>query len=111
MANVLPFDIFRVRSLHTTMNAMVLILLKKNHSTVKSNEHTLFMRNTCKEKKFELALFRSILVTVPVDMHFISRSFPISLWSILVVETLVAYLTFRFKMDKNSDLCVIGILY
>ena len=61
----------------------------------------MFMKNTCKEKKIEITLFRSILVTVPVDMHFITRSFPIFLWSILVMETLVAYLAFRFKMDKN----------
>ena len=101
MVNVLPFDIFRVRSLHTTMNAMVLVLSKKKHSIDKSNEHTMLMRNICKEKNFELDLFRSILVTVPVNTHFISRWFPIFLWSILVMETLAVYLAFRFEMDKN----------
>ena len=101
MVNVLPFGIFRVRSLHTTMNATILTLLKEKHSTDKSNEHTMFMRNTCKKKNYELALFRSILVPAPVDMYFISKSFPIFLWSILVMETLAVCLTFRFKIDKN----------
>ena len=61
----------------------------------------MFMKNTHKEKNFELALLISILVTVPVDTHFISRSFPIFLWMILVMETLVAYLAFKFEIDKN----------
>ena len=34
-ANVLLFDIFIVKSLHTTTNAMVLIPLKKKHFTEK----------------------------------------------------------------------------
>ena len=63
MVNVLPFDISIVRFLHTTINAMVLVLSKKKHSTDKNNEHTMFMRNACKEKGFKLALSRCILVT------------------------------------------------
>ena len=45
MVNVLSFGIFRVRSLHTTINITVLVLLKKEHLTNKSNEHTMFMIN------------------------------------------------------------------
>ena len=57
---------------------MVVILSKKQNSTDKNNEHTMSMRNACKEINFKLALYRSILVTVPVDMFFITRSFPSS---------------------------------
>ena len=35
-------------------------------------------------------------------MHFIARSFPIFLWSVLVIETLAVYLTFRFEMDETK---------
>ena len=52
MVNILSFDIFIVRLFHTTTNGTGLILSQKEHFTDKNNEHTIFMRNTCKEKKF-----------------------------------------------------------
>ena len=102
MMNVLSFDIFIVRFLHTTTNATALVLSKKKHFADENNEHTMLMRNTYKEKHFKLALFKSILVTVPVDMHFITRLFPIFLWLILVMETLVAYITFGLRWIKTK---------
>ena len=100
MFKVLPFAIFRVRTLHT-MNVTVPVLFKNKPFTNEGNENTMFMTNNCMKNFFsKLALLCSILdivlviflVRVPVDMHLFPSSTPISLRSILGQVTLVAYL-------------------
>ena len=87
MVTALPFDTFRVRSLHTMMSMMVLILLKKKHPIVKNNELAMFMRNTFMKKKLNLPCLdpswslHQLLCTLALGYS------PFPLWSILVVET------------------------
>ena len=50
MFKALPFDIFRVRTLHTMINATVVVLLKNKYFTNKDNEHMMLMINVCRKK-------------------------------------------------------------
>ena len=109
MFKALPFDIFRVTTLHTMINTTVLVPSKNKHFTDKDNEHMMFMINICK-KNVKLAFLCSILVTVPVDTHLFARTFPIFLWSILGYITLTAYLTFDSRWRQTKFL-VYSILY
>ena len=73
------------------INITVLDLSKKEQFIDNNNGHTVFIMNICRKKNFKLALLSSILITVlvdtvilvmvPVDMLFITRSFPIFLQS------------------------------
>ena len=55
MFKALPFDIFRVRTLHT-INVTVLVLFKNKPFTNEGNENTIFMTNSCMKKNVQTCL-------------------------------------------------------